>query len=103
MQKIVFNTAKTANSVIFVTVILALALNIRLDALWGGINTMQIISFLSYGNVAWPSNIAYLFDALNMVTQFDFLDPFFKIPSTGRSAINCKWTPTDPKGSGLAR
>lgn len=95
--------AQIANIVIFVSVITSLVLNFRLDSLWGGINALQIISFLSYGNVAWPANISFLFEGVNKITQFDFLDPFAQIESSGKYLIDWKWSPTDSKGSSLVR
>ena len=56
---------------------------------------------MSYCNVAWPVNLSFLFTMLNQITQFDFLDPFSRLPS-GKQIFDSKWSPTDPKGSSLA-
>lgn len=50
--------------------------------------------------MAWPVNLGFLFRMLNSVTQFDFLDPFSRLPN-GKLLIDWNWSPTDPKGSSI--
>jgi hypothetical protein len=45
--------------------------------------------------------MGFFFTLLNSVSQFDFLDPFSRLPS-GKQVADWKWSPTDPKGNSLA-
>lgn len=101
MTKFVGQLGEIVNALIFASVIVALMFEFRLDMLWGGINALQIICCMSYCNVAWPVNIGFLFTMLNQITQFNFLDPFSRLPG-GKYLIEWKWSPTDAKGNSLA-
>jgi len=80
---------------IFIAVIISLIFKLKLDMLWGGINTLQIVAFMSFCSIAWPVNISFLFDLLNSITQFKFLDPFSILPLIERYLADWKWSPTD--------
>ena len=80
---------------IFIAVIISLIFKLKLDMLWGGINTLQIVAFMSFCSIAWPVNISFLFDLLNSITQFKFLDPFSILPLIERHLADWKWSPTD--------
>jgi hypothetical protein len=101
MTKVVSQLSEVVNALIFGSIIIALIFEFRLDMLWGGINALQIICCMSYCNVAWPVNIGFLFTMLNQITQFDFMDPFNRLPS-GKYLIDWKWSPTDAHGNSLA-
>lgn len=45
--------------------------------------------------------MGFFFTLLNSISQFDFLDPFTRLPS-GKQLFDWKWSPTDPKGSSIA-
>ena len=80
MSGFVTGASKTVNSLIFIAVILSLLFKLKLDMLWGGINSLQIVAFMSFCSIAWPADISFLFNLLNGITQFDFLDPFAILP-----------------------
>lgn len=96
MQSAVTTAAKSVNTIIFIVVVLSLLLSFKIDMLWGGINSLQIVAFMSFCSISWSANLSFLFSLLNSITQFDFIDPFSILPLIDRYLVDWKWSPTDP-------
>ena len=75
VEKLVENVGKPAKTIFFTSLLFATLFNLSLQALWGGVNALQIIAHLPLNNVNFSNNAFVFFQFLAEVVSFDLFAP----------------------------
>ena len=77
------------------SILISSLLNLNMQAIWGGINAVQIIAHLPLNNVNFPLNAHRFYYFLTKVISFDIFNPTdfydFGFTETGPYYSNFEW------------